>query len=127
MNRVIFIFLYSIFIFNVNCVFAQNLQDQSSAAGRQIGQTVGGMAGGAAGNFASGGNIAATTAGSEVGRQVGGVVGEQTIRAIGSKSNASLIDSKASLPQVDETQKSSLSQEGLGKTEKEISSVLDFP
>ena len=125
MNRVIFIFLYSIFIFNVNCVFAQNLQDQSSAAGRQIGQTVGGMAGGAAGIFESGGNIAATTAGSEVGRQVGGIAGEQAFRAISEQSKTSTKEPDTSFSENEGAQIPSLPEGGLGETGKETPSLFD--
>jgi hypothetical protein len=126
MTRVVFIFSIFFFSININYLYAQNAQSQSSVAGRQIGQTAGSMAGGAAGNFASGGNIAATTTGSEVGRQVGGIAGEQAFIAIDNQVNTFTTKSNDSSSEISETPKPSLSEEGLGKTEKDLSSVFDL-
>jgi hypothetical protein len=126
MNKVIFIFSFFIILFNFTYAFAQSLQDQSGATGRQVGATVGGIAGGATGNFATGGNVAAATAGSEIGRQVGGVVGEQTFRAIASDSSDSSLEPNTSSSGLDEKSKSSLIGDGLEKTGKEIPTTLDF-
>lgn len=126
MTRVVFIFSIFFFSINIDYVYAQNAQSQSSVAGRQIGQTAGSMAGGAAGNFASGGNIAATTAGSEVGRQVGGIAGEQAFIAIDSQVNSFTTNSNNSGSEIEGTQIPSLNVDGRGETEKKIPSLLDL-
>jgi hypothetical protein len=124
MKKVAFCSLFLITLISYSHTFAQNAQTQSSAAGRQIGQTAGSMAGGAAGNFASGGNIAATTAGSEVGRQVGGIAGEQAFIAIDRQVNTSTAESNGSSLEIGKTPKPSLNEEGLRETGKEIPSVF---
>jgi hypothetical protein len=125
MARVIYILSIFFFSININYLYAQNAQSQSSVAGRQIGQTAGSMAGGAAGNLASGGNIAAATAGSEVGRQVGGIAGEQAFIAIDNQVNTFSTKSNDSSSEISETPKPSLSEEGLGRTGNEIPSLFD--
>jgi hypothetical protein len=126
MVRIIFILSIFFFSLNINYLYAQNTQSQSSIAGRQIGQTAGSMAGGAAGNFASGGNIAATTAGSEVGRQVGGIAGEQAFIAIDNQVNTFTTESNDSSSENEGAQSPSLNGIELGGTEKEIPSLLDL-
>jgi len=125
MKKVTFCSLLLIFLISSSHSFAQTLQDQSGATGRQIGATVGSMAGGATGNFISKGNIAATTAGSEVGRQVGGIAGEQAFRAISEQSKTSTKEPDTSFSENEGAQIPSLPEGGLGETGKETPSLFD--